>query len=46
MYATPDLAPALRTLHVDDTVADASDHALLIATLDYAAVRNVLVPGT
>jgi endonuclease/exonuclease/phosphatase family metal-dependent hydrolase len=45
IYATPDLAPALRSLHVDDTVADASDHALLIATLDFAAFRNALIPG-
>jgi endonuclease/exonuclease/phosphatase family metal-dependent hydrolase len=42
MYATPDLAPALRSLRVDDTVTDASDHALLIAEFDFAAFRNAL----
>jgi hypothetical protein len=46
MYATPDLIPAL--LHFDvvatDEVREVSDHALLVARFDLAALRRILTP--
>ncbi|MEV8033592.1 endonuclease/exonuclease/phosphatase family protein [Streptomyces sp. NPDC086182] len=47
MYCTPDLAPALMSLEVfaDDSVAEASDHALVLATFDRTAFRRALTPA-
>ncbi|WP_371792984.1 endonuclease/exonuclease/phosphatase family protein [Streptomyces sp. NBC_01471] len=47
MYCTADLASALRSLEVfaDDTVAEVSDHALVLATFDREAFRRVLTPA-
>lgn len=44
MYCTPDLVPALRSLEVfaDDAVAEASDHALLVARFDLRILRRIL----
>ncbi|MFJ4623674.1 hypothetical protein [Streptomyces sp. NPDC088812] len=46
MYCTPDLAPALPAFDVlaTDDVREGSDHALLLATLDLAVLRQVLTP--
>jgi hypothetical protein len=46
MYCTPDLAPALLSLEVfaDKTVADVSDHALVMATFERTAFRRALTP--
>lgn len=44
MYATPDLAPALRSLTVlatDDTT-EASDHAPVLATFSLTTLRRTL----
>jgi len=47
MYCTPDLAAALLSLEVvaDGEVAEASDHALLVARFSLAKVRQVLTPA-
>ena len=46
MYCTPDLAPALLSLEVvaDGNVAEASDHALLVARFSLAKLRQALTP--
>ncbi|MFD4114568.1 endonuclease/exonuclease/phosphatase family protein [Streptomyces niveus] len=46
LYFSPSLAPALLSLDVvaDDDVAEVSDHALLIARFDRAAMQTALTP--
>ncbi|MFD9771688.1 endonuclease/exonuclease/phosphatase family protein [[Kitasatospora] papulosa] len=46
LYCTPDLAPALLGFDVlaGEEVREVSDHALLLATFDLAALRQVLAP--
>ncbi|MFI2791086.1 endonuclease/exonuclease/phosphatase family protein [Kitasatospora sp. NPDC018614] len=46
VYSTPDLAPALLGFDVmaTDDIREVSDHALLLATFDLDALRQVLTP--
>ncbi|MGK4906504.1 endonuclease/exonuclease/phosphatase family protein [Streptomyces albus] len=45
LYCTPDLAPALLRVEVldEDPVAEASDHALLLATFSLQSMRRILL---